>query len=147
MLRLAVLRGRWRHAAFALAVLVVGAGAVLAITSAAGHGEITGHVYHCDSGWPSAAAKACAPGEPVGPLTLHFAQVDGSNAYTVSTDSNGAYSVSVVPGTYVVNWEIVAPVGHSNAGRVYTGDWGLKPVAVKSGQHLVLNLTGRSLTL
>lgn len=138
--------GRWRLVLITAAVLVLAASALLALLLSDQSATITGHVYHCDSGMATPAARACAPGEPVGNLILRFELVDGTRSFVVSTDSNGAYSVSVVPGTYIVKWEVVGSAKYSDAGRVYVGTWDLKPFLVKRGQHLVLDLTSHSAT-
>jgi len=73
-----------------------------------------------------------------------FELADGSRSFPVSSDSTGGYSVSVVPGTYIVKWEVMGSAKYHDAGRTYIGDWGLKPFTVRAGQHVVLDLTTRA---
>ena len=147
MSRLSLRLTYWKAFVSAGLTLALGAGIVLALASAAHRGTISGHVYHCDFGTGSPAARACAPGEPVGGARLSFEQVDGSRSVVVVADSNGAYSVRLDPGTYVAKWEVIGSARYNDVGHVYTGDWGIEPFSIRPGQHIVLDLTSRAFTL
>jgi len=144
MSRFSLLLTRWKAFVVAGAALALGAGLVLGLESVGQRGTISGHVYRCDFGTGSPEARACAPGEPVGGARLRFEQVDGSRSFVVLADSTGAYSVRVDPGTYVAKWEVVGSARYNDAGHVYTVDSGVKPFAIRSGQHIVLDLTSRA---
>jgi hypothetical protein len=138
--------GRSRPLIITAVAVVLVAGAALTLAAAAQSAYISGHVYHCDSGWATPAARACAPGEPVAHTIVRFELADGSRYFSASTDAIGAYTVRLVPGTYTAKWEVVGSAKYGDAGRVYIGDWGLKPFTMRSGQHLILDLTSQSLT-
>lgn len=123
---------------------MLGATILLTLTSLQ-RGTISGHVYRCDPAG-SPAARACAPGEPISGIQLRFEQVGGGRSFVVPTDSTGAYTVQVDPGTYIAKWEITGTGAYNDAGHVYLGDWGIKPFSIKPRQHLVLDLATHSLT-
>ncbi|TMC31292.1 MAG: hypothetical protein E6J32_03660 [Chloroflexi bacterium] len=83
-----------------IAILAVAAGAALTLSLIASQAQISGHLYHCDGGMGSAAARACRPGEPVQHAIVRFDLAHGSRIYRVTTDSTGAYAVK--PGRRVV---------------------------------------------
>lgn len=144
--QLPIMSGRWRLLVIALAALVLVIGAALTLVSASQSATISGHVYYCNSGRASAAARACAPGEPVDHATELFELADGTRSFPVSTDETGRYSVNVVPGTYVVKWKIVGSAAYHDAGRTYIGIWDVEPFTLRAGQHLTLDLTTHALS-
>jgi hypothetical protein len=93
----------WRGAAvgaFAsgLAVLVLAACAATAGTPAAGN--VTGHVYG-EPGCPVQRAESPCPPRLMSGMTLNFRSGAGSVEST-KTDSNGAYSIELAPGSWKV---------------------------------------------
>src|SRR2546427_12006618 len=139
--RLPVAFVRWPPRVVTVVAVILVSGVALTLASASQSATISGHVYYCDGGRGSAAARACAPGEPVAHATELFQLADGTRSFAASTDSTGAYSVSVVPGTYMAKWTVVGSARYHDAGRTYIGDWDVKPIAVRAGQHVVLDLT------
>ena len=139
---------RWRTQlagiAAILAAILAAVTALLLVTSRAA--EISGHVYHCDGGRASAAARQCAPGEPVANLILRFDQIGGSRSYTATTSANGSYTVRVEPGTFVVLSEIDGTAEAGDPGKIYVSEWRTTPITVAPGQHLVLDLTSHTVT-
>jgi hypothetical protein len=135
-----------RSTLIAAAILAVVAGSALVLALANNEGTVSGHVYYCvNRPFGSAAAAACNPGEPVAHTGVLFERVDSHQTFLSETDSGGGYSISLAAGTYAVKYRILGTAEHNDAGHIYIGDWGVKPISLVAHQHVVLNLTTHAL--
>ena len=76
-----------------------------------------------------------------------FELADGTGSFPVTADETGRYSLTVPPGTYIVKWQVVGSATYHDTGHIYTGRWDVKPLTVRAGQRVVLDLTTRAFSL
>jgi hypothetical protein len=115
-------------------LLMVGCGNPVAVS---GVGQIQGHVYSWACGAPF-ERNAC--NMPVRDLQLRFDGGNGHNIFHVVTDVTGAYSLSLPPGTYVVEHEWT----NRDAVMLAPPDYGPRTVTLASRDHVVADFALRA---
>jgi len=116
-----------RSAVIGAVILAVGAAGLLFVSVVDDRGTVSGHVYSCGSSY--GVTVACNPGNPIAHTSLLFETVDGRHSFLTETDSSGAYSIRIPPGTYTIK------------------HWPERSISVTPRQHVTLDVTSHYLAI